>query len=99
MLENGLLYKPCSSTVVIGPLQFGDLIYTILWISISEKIKVSHIRHAGAKGKKVKLLLIIDLGTRWTRFIAGKRIPGTHGIGGLMGLRPGQDKGAKENYI
>jgi hypothetical protein len=79
MLENGLLYKPCSSTVVIGPLQFGDVIYTILWISISEKIKVSHIRHAGAKGKKVKLLLIIDLGTRWTRFMLGKGSPALMG--------------------
>jgi hypothetical protein len=49
-------------------------------------------------------VLLLNLGTRWglvvsvtprPRFTPGKRAPGTHWIGGWVGLRAGLDAGAR----
>jgi hypothetical protein len=55
-------------------------------------------------GEEVLLLFILNLGTRWgwvvsvtprPRFTPGERTPGTHWIGGWVGLRAGLDAGAR----
>jgi hypothetical protein len=67
--------------------------------------KLSHYRHASAKGKKRYnsysfLTSTLERGewsaSRPGRFLSPGKDPGTHWIGGWMGLRPGLDTEARE---
>jgi hypothetical protein len=73
--------------------------------TLKKKVKLSRYmpwRHMG--GEEIQLLLILNLGTRWVwvvsitsrpRFTPEERTPGTHWIGGWVGLRAGLDAEAR----
>jgi hypothetical protein len=71
---------------------------------------MSRYRHAGAKGERLYILLILDLaldGGDWSASRSscslspeqGPPAPGTYWIGGLMGLRAGLDTGARGKIL